>query len=248
MKLTKKKVLAVALSVCLIAILSMGSLAWFNANDSVVNNFYVADSDDNGNAPDFSIDLYETDNVDGTKEDVGNTYNDIAPGTTYAKDPTVENTGMYDQWVRVIVTVSDYSTWADALTKVATIKGGNLADYDLTSIFVGYDGNKWQSEETEIGVNQAANTVTYVFYLKDKLVAADATNSVAAGKATLFTGVKIPELLEAEDMDFGADGFSINIKAEAVQAANLGDNCKAAFQTIGWTAGMSYDDAIDAAN
>ncbi len=240
MKLTKKKVLAVALSVCLIAILSMGSLAWFNANDSVVNNFYVADSDDEGNAPDFSIDLYETGNDDGEKEDNGNTYNDITPGSTYAKDPTVKNTGKYDQWVRVIVTVSDYRTWAAALEKVATIKGGNFADYDLTTIFGGYDGDAWQSEV--VGVDQLGDdTQTYVFYLKEKLA--------PGSTATLFDSFIVPDLLEAEDMDFGDDGFSINIKAEAIQTANLDQNgCKAAFDTVGWTVGMTYDAAIAAAN
>ena len=44
MKLTKKKVFVAALAICLIAILSFGTLAWFSAGDSVKNEFYVADS------------------------------------------------------------------------------------------------------------------------------------------------------------------------------------------------------------
>ena len=47
MKFNKKKVFVTALAVCLIAILSMGSLAWFSHKDSVYNEFFVADSEDN---------------------------------------------------------------------------------------------------------------------------------------------------------------------------------------------------------
>ena len=58
MKNTKKKVFVVALAICLVAIISMGSLAWFTASDSVDNTFKIADSNDDANDV-FSIDLYE---------------------------------------------------------------------------------------------------------------------------------------------------------------------------------------------
>ena len=45
MKMTKKKVFVTALAICLVAILSMGSLAWFNASDTITNKFKIADSD-----------------------------------------------------------------------------------------------------------------------------------------------------------------------------------------------------------
>ena len=59
MKMTKKKVFVTALAVCLVAILSMGSLAWFSAQDSVTNNFHIADSADNNPDDIFSVDVYE---------------------------------------------------------------------------------------------------------------------------------------------------------------------------------------------
>ena len=99
MKMTKKKVFVAALAVCLVAILSLGTLAWFNARDEVTNKFMVTDSEQD---PDkiFSVDLYETkvdENGDPVvpyeKTDDGNTYDDIAPGDLLTKDPTVENTG-----------------------------------------------------------------------------------------------------------------------------------------------------------
>ena len=46
MKLTKKKVVSIALVVCLIAILSAGTLAWFSDDDAVTNKFFIADSED----------------------------------------------------------------------------------------------------------------------------------------------------------------------------------------------------------
>ena len=58
MKLTKKKVFVTALAVCLIAILSFGTIAWFTASDEVTNQFKVTTSDEEG-TPDFSVDLFE---------------------------------------------------------------------------------------------------------------------------------------------------------------------------------------------
>ena len=61
MKLTKKKVFVAALAVCLIAILSLGTLAWFNASDDITNKFLIADSDGDG-TPDFSVEVWENEN------------------------------------------------------------------------------------------------------------------------------------------------------------------------------------------
>ena len=62
--MNKKKVFILALAVCLIAILSMSTLAWFNAADDVTNKFMIADSDGDG-TPDFSVSVWETDRVVG---------------------------------------------------------------------------------------------------------------------------------------------------------------------------------------
>ncbi len=60
MKITKKKVFVAALAVCLVAILSFATLAWFTAEDDVTNKFNFATSGDTG-ATDFGIDVYEVD-------------------------------------------------------------------------------------------------------------------------------------------------------------------------------------------
>ena len=119
MKLTKKKVFVSALSVCLIAILSFGTLAWFNATDAVTNSFKIADSNQDG-TPDFSVEVWENEidgddnaDADGDGDNKithnGNTYKHIAPGDVLAKNPTVQNTGDYDQWIRVLVTFDEWA-------------------------------------------------------------------------------------------------------------------------------------------
>ena len=59
MKMTKKKVFVIALAICLVAIISMGTLAWFNAQDAVTNDFMIADSDDDTPNEIFSVDVWE---------------------------------------------------------------------------------------------------------------------------------------------------------------------------------------------
>ena len=46
MKVTKKKVLLASLAVCLIALLSAGTLAWFTDSEEVTNEFKIATSED----------------------------------------------------------------------------------------------------------------------------------------------------------------------------------------------------------
>ena len=59
MKMTKKKVFLAALAVCLVAIISMSTLAWFSDSDQVNNEFLIADSDDNTADDIFNIDVWE---------------------------------------------------------------------------------------------------------------------------------------------------------------------------------------------
>ena len=217
MKLTNKKVFVVALVVSLIAILSLGSLAWFNASDSVENKFMITDSETN---PDdvFSVDVYETlvdengDPVDPVQKTDSNTYDDIAPGDVLTKDPTVENTGKYDQWIRLNVTLTNAENW------MSVLKYFNITT--LETIFQGYDAGIWQSEGNDTPVLNADGSVTFTYYLKDKLTPGET--------ATLFTAVKIPEQITQDEIVY-INEFNLNIVAEALQADNTGDNCKAAF-------------------
>jgi len=218
LRLTKKKVLVSALAVSLIAILSLGTLAWFNATDTVTNEFKVADSDGDG-SPDFSVDVWENDptSTDPTAKDQdGVTYEHIAPGDVLAKNPTVENTGDYDQWIRVYVTFDEYSKIKEACTTQGITT-------DLRS-WLNVDETAWSKADAEY--KEEGDTVTYVYYYNYKLTADNSANT-----AILFTEVSIPGEFEKADMEYVNNNFSITVKAEALQADNTGDNAKDAFAT-----------------
>ena len=218
MKLSKTKVIALALAVCLIAILSMGSLAWFTDDDSVTNDFLIAGSEDQNPDDVFSIDVWEDkDLLDNGEEKIqtGITYDAILPGDDLYKEVNIENTGAYEQYVRAIVTVTDASIWQQLhgtlyvpLDKIAT---------DLNENF----------ETWNIAFDEIADTLTYVLYFNDKLPA------TGADTVTLFTNIEIPEAMDryqAAEMD---GGFVIKVVAEAVQTKNVGDTAPEAFETVG---------------
>ena len=222
MKLNKKQVFTLALAVCLIAILSFSTLAWFTDADEVTNKFHVATSTQD---PDdiFSIDVMEKIDTDGdgvidATVDVGDVpnggfdYQDIYPSAELVKQPIAVNTGAYDQYVRMLVTVD--KEWD-------TLVGG-----DLTATLKGYDATVWSFG----GKTEENGKVTYTYYLNRILPHSDTENT---GRETLFTHVIIPAQLTQEDMATLQGGmFTMDIVAQAVQADNTGDNAVEAFALV----------------
>ena len=205
MKLTKKKVLVAALALCLVAILSMGTLAWFQATDSVDNYFKVT-TDDQTQKPDFKLEIFGhkllPDGTLGTDEVDTNTYTHVAPGAPLAKDPTVRNGGQYDQWVRISVTLNDYAAWEAILG----------TGYDFSALFTGLNAD-WTLDNNTIGTSKL------VFYKNTKLT--------AGSTSTLFTGIKLPG--EEFKVDNMPTSFGLNLVADAIQADNTGDSAQYAF-------------------
>ena len=203
MKMTKKKVFVVALTISLVAIISLGTLAWFQASDQVTNYFQV--STDGEQKPDFKLDLFEHEfdgeDLDDKSEVEENTYKHVAPGDVLPKDPTVRNDGQYDQWVRVKINLHDYEAWEKVLGK----------GFEFNKYFEGFN-NAWVLDETTKG------TETLVFYYNAKLV--------AGAEATIFEAFHIPEDFTVDNMPVE---FKMNIVGEAIQADNTGDNAKDAF-------------------
>ena len=219
MKLSKTKVVALALAVCLIAILSMGSLAWFTDDDSVTNDFLIAGSEDQKPDDVFSVDVWEDkDLLDNGEEKIqtGITYDAILPGDDLYKEVNIENTGAYEQYVRAIVTVSDASIWQQLhgetyvpLNKIAT---------DLNAKF----------ETWSIVYNTTEDTLTYVLYY-DGILLPEATKDIV----TLFTNIEIPTAMTRYQAAAMAGGFVISVEAEAVQTEHVGDTAPKAFETVG---------------
>jgi predicted ribosomally synthesized peptide with SipW-like signal peptide len=212
MKITKKKVFVSALIICLLAIVSMSTLAWFSASDSVKNEFYVADSGDHTDDPDaiFSVAVWEK-TPESDKDTDGYTYNEILPGAKLTKEAHVENTGYYSQYIRAIVTISDAEAW------LAAVEG-----IDMAEVFLGFDESVWTNISMEH--DTTADTLTYVLYYDGIL---------ESGKdITLFNQVKIPESLTVAQAAAFAGDFSITVKAQAVQTENVGANAYEAFETV----------------
>ena len=220
MKLNKQKVFALALAVCLIATLSMGSLAWFTDSDSVTNDFLIAGSENQDPDAVFSVDVWERNDPNSQDKLDYIEYPNILPGDDWYKEVNVENTGSYEQYIRAIVTVSDAHIWQEIfglvyvpLNEIATDLN---ADFEAWSTV--YDADN--------------DTLTYVLYYKN-ILAVD-------GIANLFTNVAIPEKLDRDQAAEMAGGFQIIVTADAVQTKNVGDNAPAAFATV--------DMAVEAGN
>lgn len=233
MKMTKKKVLLLALAVCVVAILSAGTLAWFNASDSVTNNFYVATDEDHPN-PEFSVKVTETD-ADGEETEDGVTYYDVVPGAAIDKDPTVTNTGHYGQWIRVAVTLEKADLWyaGGGSLKFTDLFEGEGITYDLAANVGGTDST-WLLVDEIAGVNTETGAGVWYLYLNSELLAGDS--------AVVFDTVHIPENFDMEDLEKMGFTFSITIKADALQSANTGDNAVEAFANVGWAPGTDYVD------
>ena len=189
----------------------------------------MATSDDPSNPDDiFSVDLWEPvdKNEDGVidedeKEQVGLEFENILPGSTFDKEPTVENTGAYDQYIRVVVTLSDGKAWLDALG----------SGYDLSSIFKGHDEALWTRS---VGTYDSDNDqLIYVYYLDKTLAPAETVS--------LFTHVKLPTSLTQEQMAKLNGSFELNIRADAIQTENLGDGVTTAQQAFAVANWGSYE-------
>ena len=221
MKLTKKKVFVAALALCLVAIISVGTLAWFSAQDEVTNKFMIADSDDDTPDEIFSVDVWEN-TPDGEKDQDGYEYTDILPGDTLKKEARVENTGYYDQYVRVTVTISDAQAWIAALG----------ADFNVADVFDGFVAADWNHIWNNMnGATTIPENFVYVMYYKNIVKPGDVIN--------VFNNVKIPTSLTREEAVAFGGNFDITVKAEAVQTENVvpegtaaADAAWAAFKTV----------------
>ena len=229
MKFNAKKVFVVSLAISLVAIISFGTLAWFNAEDSITNTFKVANSDDPTKTPEFSVEVSETDPSTNAPTTDGVTYYTVLPGDKIAKDPTVTNTGDYDQWIRVAVVLNKASGWKNAggsLTFTELFEGST---YGLAEN-VGNTAEKWLLVKNTVDV--VDDTATWYLYLNRKLP--------KGGDEKVFTNVNIPTVFTQQDMAYINNEFAITVKADAIQADNTGDNAVAGFATANWEAGKAY--------
>ena len=226
--MSKKKLLSLALVVIMIAILSFSTLAWFSDSDSAKNEFLIAGSDDADPDEIFSVDVWEDKNGDGqpdddiTGDEEGLTYENILPGDLLKKDAFVENTGAYDQYIRVTITISDAEAWINAL-------GSN---YNAAELFVGFNPDLWAHVWNNLSELNPGDPIPenlqYVMYLKTVLD--------SGKKVNIFDAVQIPTSLTQEQAALFEGGFTVDIKADAVQTRNVGVDATTPAEDAAWTA------------
>ncbi len=227
----KKKILVIALSLALVATLSMGSLAWFTDSDSIKNDFYVGDTNTD---PDkvFGLDVWETvDNQEigrGDKTGAGTSYEAILPGQVLSKAPVLENTGIHPMYVRAFVTVSGADILIDAM-------GG--FDWTKTDLFLaGLNTTEWTMDDV---LYTADNTLVYVFTYNTALAAKTVS-------APLFDSVVIPTGLTKEQAA-ELDSFSVSVSGQAIQSEHiLCNNAVDAFAKYWDAEGTIFGYAADA--
>ena len=230
--MTKKKVFVVALAVCLVAILSLGTLAWFSDSDSVDNNFYVGEGGENADDI-FSVNIWEhvDSNGDGQPDlyigrdtDGGSyDYKEVVPGDMLYKAVNVTNTGSNPEWIRVSVTVDNASVWAQMEDKYGFKLEDLLIRYDMTKLT---DSTMWTYVAAETVTDTAADTITYVFYKNTVLPAGNWSNFIYH--------VEIPDELDQHDLAlFEGNLFTMSFKADAIQVQNIdADNAVDAFDFV----------------
>lgn len=236
--MSKKKLLSLALVVIMIAILSFSSLAWFSDADQVTNEFLVAGSDDADPDEIFSVDVWEDKDGDGDPDDdlpeadkEGLVYENILPGDTLMKRPYVKNTGSYDQYIRVTVTISDAKAWIAAMGPT----------FDVTNVFLGYNAANWTHVWNNLnGAAVIPDNIVYVMYYKDIVP--------VGGEINVFTDIKIPESLTQEQAAAFSDdtvpGFTIDVKADAVQTRNVVPEGTAA-EDAAWAAFKTVENTVN---
>lgn len=191
----KKSIISICLVVA-IAFVAIGgaTLAYFTDNESASNVFTVG-------------------NVDITLEEPSwDPPTAVVPGITYPKDPTVENVGKNDSWVRVSCTVSDYAAFKAACDAHQVT--------DLTTIFGGFDDSKWTLAKAPV-IDTEADTITYSYYYNTIL-------KVGANTGALFTSVTVPSSFTNVEMAAIGDDFTIDVTADAIQSEGF-DTVAAAF-------------------
>lgn len=198
----KKKITAIALVVCLVAIAIVGgSLAYFTDTKTATNTFTM------GNV---KITLDETDvtNPDGDRV-TSNEY-DVYPGKVVTKDPIVHNVGDNAAWIGATVNVSNWMNICAALYPDFEYTFGQDGYKASLNLLIDGLGDGWSVVEVQAGDTFEIGTFDAKFVLKyDKIV--DAGDDTTA----MFKTVTIPAGLTNESAGSFDD---IVIQAGAIQA------------------------------
>ena len=209
----RKSLLTLALSLSLVAVVSVGStLAYLSTKtDVVTNTFTVGKYEQNA----LVLNEAPVNYIDGDwKEKEGErvtilTYDKLLPGSEVFKDPTVQLTEGIDSYVFVhIVGVDDLEQEGMNLDRKTDSLGGNW-------IKLKEDGTR----DTEWNKDKGLIDGYYVYKnVVSKLTLSNPEDDSLSGQ--LFRGLKVKHTLTETDMN-DINGKTIKIKAAAVQADGI---------------------------
>lgn len=205
----KKKIMAAALAVCMVATLVVGmSLAYFTDTKTAENTFTM------GNVKITLDEAKVTKDGDkwtaGTERVTGNDYGMIYPGAVLPKDPTVHNTGASGAYIRAKVNVSNWMNIVGAVFPDFKETFPNDGYKAALNLLVDQLGAGWSVVGVEQGDTFTVGQFDAKFVLKYDGI-------LPAGESTtaMFTNVNVPTAFES--------GYEylfneISVVAEAIQS------------------------------
>ena len=221
----KKKIVSLALVVALIAIAAMGTLAYFTDIDDAANVFTVGSVDIE--LTEATVDYNEDNatweaNEERTTEGV--TYEGaVYPGAVLPKDPTVENKGINNAYIRAYV----YFDYGYMTYLMDGLEGRDRYEsyVDYVQTFIGSEyGEGWSLKDVTIGLTpgetSGANTTFVAEFTYDRVLESGETTD------PIFTQVTIPAEFDNEDLnwlnnvpaEYENKGMRIDVVVNAIQA------------------------------
>lgn len=208
--MNKRRILGVALSLCVVAILAVGaSLAFFTDTKTATNTFTM------GNV---LIKLDETDVKNPTGDRVKENNYDVYPGAVVTKDPIVHNVGKNAAYIRATVNVENWMNTCAAYYPEFEKRFDQEGYEQSLKLLVDELGEGWSIVGVGAGTPFEMGNFSAKFILKY-----EDTLAAEADTTAMFTKIKVPA-----GITNGNTLGTITVKAEAIQADGF-DTWEAAF-------------------
>lgn len=213
--MTKKKILVLALTIAMVAILAVGgSLAYLTDTKTANNTFTMGD---------VKIKLDETNVNDPNGDRVTSNEYKVYPGAVVTKDPIVHNVGKNGAYIRATVNVSNWMNLVGAYYPDFKETFPNDGYKAALNLLVGELGDGWSVVGVEAGDTFTIGQLDAKFILMyDGILAAGADTTA------MFQTVTIPAGIDnANNSSFK----EVKVVAQAIQADGF-DTWKAAFDAF----------------
>ena len=210
--MTKKKILVLALTVAMAAILVVGgSLAYLTDTKTANNTFTMGD---------VKIKLDETNVNDPEGDRVTSNEYEVYPGAVVTKDPIVHNVGKNGAYIRATVNVSNWMNLVAAYYPDFKETFPNEGYKAALNLLVGELGEGWSVVGVEAGDTFTIGQFDAKFILKYDGILASGADTTA-----MFQTVTIPAGID----NANADSFTeVKVVAQAMQENGF-DTWEAAF-------------------